>query len=158
MLDTLSHTEREALCTRCGTSCHFAVDINEVPVVIDELRCRFLARASDGRYGCSVYDDRFERAPWCADLNTALAEGLLGQTCPYVVAQGDPEYAGKHRLTKNERQVALPIIRQALLSEGAPLGACHDGLRDLLATTGGGQFVFVEDEENDTLWVVHDET
>lgn len=74
-VDDRAHQEHEALCRRCGMSCHFAVPVNGLAVVLDELRCRFLGRDGEGRYGCTVYERRFEVAPWCQTVESALAGG-----------------------------------------------------------------------------------
>nr|MBP6609058.1 hypothetical protein [Deltaproteobacteria bacterium] len=60
----MDSAEHEALCRRCGMSCHFAVPVNGLAVVIDALRCKFLARSSGsdssaGQYHCTIYADRF---------------------------------------------------------------------------------------------------
>ena len=143
----MSDPEHEALCTRCGTSCLFAIDVDDVPVVIPELRCRFLAQDGAGRHLCSVYPNRFERAPWCETALDALSEGLLGQDCGYVRALGPPNYVGKRRLTAEQRKTLLPILREALVEHGAPVGASREGLQELLTASGGGDFELVETED-----------
>ena len=143
----MNTAEHESLCTRCGTSCLFAIDVDDVPIVIPELRCRFLKRDGDGRHLCSVYEDRFERAPWCETALDALKEGLLGQECGYVRALGPRDYVGKRRLTAEQRKTLLPILREALIEHGAPVGASPEGLRELLKATGGGDYDLVETED-----------
>ncbi len=135
--------EHEALCTRCGTSCHYAVPVNGLPVVVDDLHCRFLERDghADGaaRFRCSVYERRFEAAPWCATVDEALREGYLGQTCGYVAAaraRGETPARGKTRLHPRLEARVLPAIRDHLLEEGAPLGVSADGLRRFMARVG----------------------
>lgn len=157
MFDHLDPEDKEALCARCGTSCHFAIELEGAAVVLRELRCRFLERADDGRARCGVYPHRFERASWCADIETAWAEGLLGQTCPYVVASGAPDdYPGKRWMTPEERRAVLPVLREAILANGAPLGASPEGLLELMNQTGGGSFRFHPAAAEDTLWVTPD--
>ena len=138
-----SHDEHEALCRRCGISCHFAVPVNGLPIVVDDLHCTFLGRSDDGRFACTVYEKRFEVAPWCATSDEALEQGLLAQDCPY--AAGVRGYRGKTRLHPRLLTPALPMIRADLLTNGAPRGLSLDGLRRFLARTGGGDFTFVED-------------
>ncbi len=139
-MDGLS-AAHEALCRRCGQSCHFAIPINGLPVVIDDLHCRFLVRKGD-RFHCTVYEERFERAPWCATVNEALADGLLAQDCPY--AAHTRGYRGKTRLHSRMMALALPAIRHHVITEGVPAGVSHDGIRRFLERTGGGNFRIVE--------------
>lgn len=135
-LSDLSPAEHEALCRRCGMSCHFAIPVNGLAVVIDELRCKFLVRDDDaaGRYRCSVYERRFELAPWCHTAQDALAGGFLAQDCPY--ARGVPGYRGKVRLSPGLLQKVLPAIRAEVARAGAPIGADPDAVAGLLK--GGG--------------------
>lgn len=116
--------EHEALCRRCGMSCHFAVPVNGLAVVIDELRCKFLARDSDGRFLCRVYERRFDAAPWCHTAHSALSGGFLAQDCPY--ARGMAGYRGKVRLSPALLRKVLPAIRAEVARVGAPIGADPD--------------------------------
>ncbi len=131
----MDSAEHEALCRRCGMSCHFAVPVNGLAVVIDALRCKFLARAQDGRYHCTVYEDRFDRAPWCHTAQSALTEGFLAQDCPY--ARGTAGYRGKVRLSASLQKMVLPAIRAELLRVGAPIGADPELVVDFLSEAGG---------------------
>ncbi|MFT7625299.1 MAG: putative cysteine cluster protein YcgN (CxxCxxCC family) [Myxococcota bacterium] len=135
-----SDDAHEALCRRCGQSCHFAVPVNGLPVVVDDLHCRFLARAPSPATGfvCSVYEERFERAPWCATSDEALAAGLLAQDCPYTSKTSG--YRGKTRLSERLMAQVQPHIRAHVLTEGVPAGASRDGFLRFLARTGGGQW------------------
>lgn len=145
MQDTPELRAHEALCTRCGTSCHYGVPVNGLPVVVDDLHCRYLARQDDGRFGCTVYERRFEVAPWCATVEQGLRDGLLGQSCGYVRAaraqspDGMP-YKGKTRLHPRLEAKVLPAIREELLTNGAPVGISAEGLKRFMDRTGGGEF------------------
>jgi uncharacterized cysteine cluster protein YcgN (CxxCxxCC family) len=131
----------EALCRRCGISCHFAVPVNGLAVVVDELHCRFLVR--DGtRFNCSVYEDRFDLAPWCANMDEALENGLVAQDCPYTA--GVAGYRGKTRLHKRLLTPAEKAIRLELLANGVPIGVSPEGVLKFLARTGPGRFAMVE--------------
>lgn len=130
-----SHDEHEALCRRCGMSCHFAVPVNGLAVVIDELRCKFLGKADDGRFQCTVYERRFEVAPWCHTAESALAAGFLAQDCPY--ARGTSGYRGKVRLSPSLLRSVRPAIRAEVLRVGAPIGADPEAVVELLAEAGG---------------------
>lgn len=129
------HEAHEALCRRCGMSCHFAVPVNGLAVVIDALRCRFLARDDAGRYACTVYEQRFARAPWCHTADSALAGGFLAQDCPY--ARGVPGYRGKVRLSPALLRKVLPAIRAEVARAGAPIGADADAVAAFLGEDGG---------------------
>ena len=131
----MDSAEHEALCRRCGMSCHFAVPVNGLAVVIDALRCKFLGRAEDGRYHCTVYEDRFERAPWCHSAQSALSEGFLAQDCPY--ARGTAGYRGKVRLSASLQKMVLPAIRAELLRVGAPIGVDPKLVAHFLSEAGG---------------------
>ena len=122
--------EHEALCRRCGMSCHFAVPVNGLAVVIDELRCKFLARDDAGRFFCSVYEQRFAAAPWCHTAHDALAGGFLAQDCPY--ARGVAGYRGKVRLSPALLRKVLPAIRAEVARAGAPIGADPDAVAAFL--------------------------
>jgi hypothetical protein len=131
----LTHEEHEALCRRCGMSCHFAVPVNGLAVVIDALRCKFLAREEGGMYRCSVYERRFEAAPWCHTAQSALAGGFLAQDCPY--ARGVSGYRGKVRLSPALLRKVLPAIRAEVARAGAPIGVDPEVVAAFLAQEGG---------------------
>ena len=131
----------EALCRRCGMSCHFAVPVNGLAVVIDALHCKFLGRstetaagASGGGYYCTVYERRFEVAPWCHTAEGALAAGFLAQDCPY--ARGTPGYRGKVRLSPSLLRKVLPAVRAEVARVGIPSGADPDDAVRFLAARG----------------------
>ena len=129
-LSDLTPAEHEALCRRCGMSCHFAVPVNGLAVVIDELRCKFLRRDDDGRFFCSVYERRFVAAPWCHTAHDALAGGFLAKDCPY--ARGVAGYRGKVRLSPALLRQVLPAIRAEVARAGAPIGADPDAVAAFL--------------------------
>lgn len=132
---TLTQEEHEALCRRCGMSCFFAMPVNGLAVVVDDLHCKFLARAADGTYGCTVYERRFELAPWCHTVDSALAGGFLAQDCPY--ARGVPGYRGKVRLSPRLLSQVLPALRAEVVRAGLPAGADPDAALRLVAAGGG---------------------
>jgi hypothetical protein len=116
-------------------SCHFAVPVNGLAVVIDALRCKFLDRAEDGRFHCTVYEDRFAKAPWCHTAESALVGGFLAQDCPY--ARGTPGYRGKVRLSASLLQKVMPAIRAEIMRVGVPIGAAPEPVIELLSSDGG---------------------
>ena len=142
--------EHEAKCRRCGQSCHFAIPVNGLAVVVDDLHCKFLQAEEQGRFRCSVYDTRFEKAPWCATVDEALEQGLLAQDCPYTSETRG--YRGKTRLHARLMTKVEPGIRQSLLRDGGPLGLDVDGALRFLERTGGGEFDIIEDEVAGRMW------
>lgn len=137
-LPGLTEEQHEALCRRCGQSCHFAIPVNGLAVVVDDLCCRFLAKDAEGRFACTVYEERFARAPWCHTAEDALAGGLLAQDCPY--ARGVRGYRGKTRLHPRLWKQVEPAVRAEVLARGVPAGASEEGLLRFLERTGGGEW------------------
>ncbi len=78
-----SSTDEESKCRRCGASCHVAVPAGPIgTLVVPGLHCMFL-EPDAGRFHCSVYSERFERAPWCHTAVEAQPLGYLATDCPY---------------------------------------------------------------------------
>lgn len=132
----MDFTDHEALCRRCGMSCHFAIPVNGLAVVIDALRCKFLSQieGEPGRYHCSVYASRYSVAPWCHSAESALHAGFLAQDCPY--ARGHKGYRGKVRLSASLQRQVLPAIRSEIVRVGIPIGADPDRVRLFLSEPG----------------------
>lgn len=124
----------EALCRRCGTSCHAAVPINGLAVAVPGLHCKHLLR-SGATFRCAVYEQRLEVAPWCHTSDEALAAGLLAQDCPY--ARGVPGYRGKVWLGSRLLRTVLPAVRRVLAEEGAPDWVGIEGCLRVLEGGGG---------------------
>lgn len=135
--------EHEALCSRCGVSCHAAVPVNGLAVVVPGLACRFLDEEAGGTFRCTVYERRLEVAPWCHTADEALASGLLAQDCPY--ARGLSGYRGKVRLHRRLLVRVLPAIREELIVHGAPSWVSEEGCLRVLEQ-GGARFSAVRDE------------
>jgi hypothetical protein len=108
--------------------------VGALAVVVADLHCKFLVPESGGGFRCSVYAERFERAPWCHTAEDALAKGLLSQTCGYVA--GLPGYRGKVRLHPRIEAEALPRILEVVLRNGVPVGASTEGIARFLARCG----------------------
>ena len=65
-------------------SCHATVsDGNGRDVVVKGMHCKFLVVETDGTTACSVYETRFEAAPWCHHSSEAKGLGMLRAGCPY---------------------------------------------------------------------------
>ncbi|MSQ85099.1 MAG: hypothetical protein EXR77_19865 [Myxococcales bacterium] len=106
---------KEDLCRRCGASCHVAVPVDEMgAVVVAGLHCQFLQRDGD-RFACSVYTERFERAPWCHTAEQAQPLGYLASDCPYGAHQ-----EGKKTLPAAEFARVFPSILRNLRAWGLP--------------------------------------
>jgi uncharacterized cysteine cluster protein YcgN (CxxCxxCC family) len=99
------------LCRRCGMSCHTPVWLGDEQVIIPELHCRYLTSG-----GCSVYERRFEVAPWCKPVPEAIEIGALASDCPYTA--GIAGYKGKRWAKDWEREAILPLLREALMRDG----------------------------------------
>ena len=102
--------------------------------IVEELRCRFLAKEPDGHYLCTVYENRFEKAPWCHTAVEAAANGMLAHDCPY--AEDIPNYKGRQWATARERDKLLPIIRQKLVADGLPISCNPDAAMQVLTCSG----------------------
>lgn len=138
----------EARCRRCGTSCHAALPINGLPVVVPGLHCKHLA--SDGaRFRCTVYERRLEVAPWCHTSDEALTAGLLAQDCPYTT--GVPGYRGKVWLHARLLRSVMPAVRRELAEKGAPAWVAVEGCLRVLEG-GGGRWEASVDEAAGRLW------
>ncbi|MEY3011733.1 MAG: hypothetical protein RIT45_468 [Pseudomonadota bacterium] len=127
--------EHEALCRRCGISCHLAIPVSGIPVVVPGLHCGFLRVEGGGRYGCSVYAERFERAPWCHHTAEAGPLGYLARDCPYALASG--WRAGKIVPGRRAFAEKWPLLRAEIARTGVPDWIDGDAfLRALHGTLG----------------------
>ncbi|HMU39049.1 MAG TPA: hypothetical protein PKE31_08540 [Pseudomonadota bacterium] len=155
----MDHAAREALCRRCGVSCHFAIPVNGLAVVLPELRCRYLAKVqtplpvatADERFHCTVYEDRFEKAPWCMTAERAAEGGFLAQDCPYT--KGVAGYRGKVRLSASLRKQVEPAIVAEILRVGVPVGADPLAVLSLLNKNGDRFRPILSDDKTRTLFV-----
>lgn len=129
--------EHEAKCRRCGTSCHVAVPTDKHGVVaVPGLRCMFLE--SDGElFACTVYADRFTRAPWCHHADVAAPLGYLATDCPY----GSPPGEGKVRLSDTDFAAVWPEVLRKIRSWGVPAYVHQAALLAEVARRSGGEWV-----------------
>ncbi len=110
--------DHEALCRRCGVSCHLAVVLYGVPVMVPGLHCQFLAADRNGRYDCSVYAQRFDRAPWCHHADVGGPAGFLASDCPYT--RGLDGVQGKVRLGNAALVEQWPDLLARMRAWGVP--------------------------------------
>ena len=107
--------DHEAKCERCGVSCHFTATVPDGRnVAVWGLHCKFLRRTGD-KAECSVYEDRFEKAPWCHHADQAQPLGMLRVGCPY---NGDG--AGKTALRGEEYDAVWPGLLPGVLCQVWP--------------------------------------
>ena len=107
--------DREAVCRRCGASCHVAVPAGEAgTVVVPGLHCMFLEKQGD-RFGCTVYAERFARAPWCHTAEEAQPLGYLATDCPY-----GPNDEGKVVVSEARMVALFPTLLRNLRAWGVP--------------------------------------
>lgn len=133
-LPVLNSADHEAKCRRCGVTCHLPVEVGSVKYVVEGLHCRFLVRDANSRYSCSVYENRFERAPWCHSAKEALATGHLAADCPY--AADVPNFNGRLWAPPDVLEKLVPIVRQELIANGLPISGNPEGALSILARTG----------------------
>lgn len=86
--------------------------------MVPGLHCRFLRAEPDGRFGCTVYADRFRLAPWCHHADLAAPLGFLADDCPYALSRGIQ--GGKIKLDEAELVDAWPQLLERIRSWGMP--------------------------------------
>jgi hypothetical protein len=97
-------------------SCHVAVPVEGVgAVAVPGLRCQFLEPDGD-RFACTVYAERFVRAPWCHHADVAAPLGYLATDCPY----GSPPGDGKVKLDAAAFDAVWPEVLRKIRSWGVP--------------------------------------
>ncbi len=147
-----SDREHEDKCTRCGTSCHLAVPIGERAVVVPGLHCKFLSAQTDGRFSCTVYGERFERAPWCHHADTAAPAGFLSLDCAYARERGMTK--GKERLAEDELALLWPELLQRVRSWGVPNHVGRAALLLEVAAREGGAYELVPWPGDSSRWML----
>lgn len=102
----------ESVCTHCGDCCHASINTGKSIVVVPELPCRFLVAKSDGKFWCSVYADRFQKAPWCRDLLSGALTGAYPTSCNYM--RGMEGYNGGILLNKGDYASVRPALQEII--------------------------------------------
>ena len=126
--------EEENLCRRCGISCHPAIQVGRLKVVLPDVHCRFLEKEESGSYACTVYEDRFEKAPWCLWAVEAKKDSLLSVDCPYHEGKRDPN--GKSFLNDRLLQSVVGPIAVNLLEHGVPEWVTTKGVINVIQGAG----------------------
>lgn len=122
-----------------------AIEVGTRKIILEEIHCRYLGRsAEDGKYFCTVYEKRFEVAPWCHTAAAAAETGHLAHDCPY--AAGIPGFDGKHWATPELKAKLLPIVRQKLIDEGLQLSESPESALRVL-TAGGERWTYSEEHD-----------
>lgn len=129
-----AYGEQENLCRRCGISCHPAIQVGRLKVVLPDVHCRFLGRDDGGQYACTVYESRFEKAPWCIWADEAKKESLLSVDCPYH--QGTPDQQGKTFINDRLLGTVVPDIADQFLKHGVPEWVTTEGVLRVLERAG----------------------
>jgi len=68
----------------------------------------------DGKSKCSVYKDRFNKAPWCANLKEMIVQGIAPGDCPYITELEG--YKPSIDLNDTEYKDLLPFLKLGLKS------------------------------------------
>ena len=83
-------------------------------IVVEHLHCKFLVLEAPGRTSCSVYEERFEKAPWCMPYTLALKMNAYAKDCPYV-----ENGVGKERVPEEEYERLWPRIAEDITARQA---------------------------------------
>jgi hypothetical protein len=102
--------------------------------VLPDVHCRFLGRDEGGRYACTVYETRFEEAPWCIWADEAKQGSLLSIDCPYH--RGVPDQKGKTFLNDRLLGTVAPQIAAQLLKSGIPEWVTKEGVLRIFERAG----------------------
>ena len=108
-LAALPAAAHEALCTNCGACCFLTVRIGGGWGNGSTMRCPYLEGDAPGGYRCTVYADRYARAPWCKPIEAFVAQGAAPRDCPYT--SGIDDYQGSTVLTGAEAERAAHALR-----------------------------------------------
>jgi uncharacterized cysteine cluster protein YcgN (CxxCxxCC family) len=114
-------------------SCHTPILLDKQPVIIPELRCKYLAHdEASGEFSCTVYERRHEVAPWCKSVPESIPTGALAWDCPYVA--GVSGYRGKRWAKDWERGPILQAVRSSILMVGLTIADNPDAVLPILNT------------------------
>ncbi len=131
------------LCRRCGVSCHLAIPVNGLPIAVPGLHCRHLTEESRGRFGCAVYANRLEVAPWCHRAKDAAPLGFLARDCPYALRDGARN--GKVRPGPAALRPLWPALLAEIRSQGVPFWVAQAPLVEIFRRHAGIEVDLVAD-------------
>ena len=101
----------EDYCTSCGKCCKGKVELKKgVSVMIDHLACKFLGKDNN----CTVYPERFEKAPWCLDTEAMIVKGAAAHDCPYIIDLKG--YVAPLELEKSDFDKIKPLVKAVVKS------------------------------------------
>ena len=118
MIQKNSINHNEKICNRCGICCHPSFQIGIRKIIIEQIHCKFLKKEQNGKTYCSVYDSRFDKAPWCLTLKQAIRQQMLAHNCPYV--KNINGFNGKFTLSSKILKNYYPEIEKHILKYGIP--------------------------------------
>ncbi len=139
-----SDPQHEELCRRCGISCHLALRVNGTLVEVPGLRCKFLAPRGDRKWQCTVYKERFDKAPWCHHADEAVPLGFLARDCPYALNAGAT--VGKVRLREPLLSKVWPALLAAVIEEGVPRYVDQEAFLAEVERREGSPYELLEDD------------
>lgn len=83
-----ANPEHEGLCTQCGKCCYKKVIIGPT-VFITPFPCEFLDTETNL---CTVYEERFEKNPYCLAVDQGMQVSAFPEDCGYVPKLAPPGY------------------------------------------------------------------
>lgn len=109
----------ESYCNNCGDCCSPSVIVKSsssspFKILVKDLSCKF-SKSVNGESACTVYSERFSKAPWCLDLKGMIKSGVAPSDCPYVETL--PGYSPTLSLNPPQYGAVLPLLKKAI-SEG----------------------------------------
>jgi len=116
-LDLLSKSKSlESYCNNCGDCCSPSVLVKSTrtspfKILVKDLKCKF-SKSVNGSNTCSVYSERFSKAPWCLDLKGMIKGGAAPYHCPYVETLKG--YSPTLELNSTQYGTMLPLLKKAV--------------------------------------------
>ncbi len=111
----------ERACVHCSACCVARVRVGDTTVFLRSLRCKYLQADAAGESRCAVYDQRFEKAPWCMGIEEAITKAVFPNGCPYV--EGLSGYQGPELLPDAAYAVVVDEFRNHHRGEQPPAWA-----------------------------------
>ncbi|HAN32562.1 MAG TPA: hypothetical protein DCQ06_13280 [Myxococcales bacterium] len=118
-------------------------------MVIPGLHCKHLA-PTGSTWGCQVYQERFERAPWCYHADEAGPQGFLAHDCPY--SHDSAHGGGKVRLPPAAMDRIWPAIFREIRRVGVPHWIDRSAFTSALNARQDGHWNLVAGDDPQRLW------